>query len=221
MTTDPPGRAALLAGATGLVGTRVLERLAADRSRGAITVLARRPIPVPERTELRVIDFDALDTLDAVPAVEAVFCCLGTTIGRAGSQQAFRRVDHDYVLALARRARAAGAAHFLLVSAVGADAGSRVFYNRVKGETERDLQAMGWPSLTILRPSLLDGDRAEFRAGERAALAVLRPLSALVPAAWRPVPADAVASAMVGAATTPTPGLRIIESAELVRRGAA
>lgn len=219
MTTAAEGRTALLAGATGVVGARVLARLEADPSWGAITVLARRPVADAGRAQVRVVDFDRLAALDTPSHVDAVFCCLGTTIAQAGSRQAFRRVDHDYVLALAQRARAAGAAHFLLVSAVGADASSRVFYNRVKGETERDLRAMDWPTLTILRPSLLDSDRDEFRAGERFALAVLRPLAALVPAAWRPVPADAVAAAMVAAAARGAglPGVRVIDSAEILR----
>ena len=219
---EPTRRTALLVGATGVVGSRVLARLQSDRSWSSIEVLARRPVPAATRARVRVIDFDAVPTLEDFPQAEAVFCCLGTTIRAAGSQQAFRRVDHDHVLALAHRARAAGATHFLLVSAVGADAGSRVFYNRVKGETERDLRAMDWPSLTVLRPSLLDGDRAQFRAGERAALAVLRPLAAWIPTAWRPVPVDAVAATLVDAAAAPgPPGLRIIESAEILRRGSA
>src|SRR5690606_5107426 len=126
---------------------------------------------------------------------------------------AFRTVDHDYVLALARLARAQGAAHFLLVSALGADPGSRVFYSRVKGEVEAAVTGMDYPGVTIARPSFLAGDRPEPRPGERVGVAVAR----FLPARWASVPAASVASALLGAALGGPRGLTVIENPELRR----
>jgi uncharacterized protein YbjT (DUF2867 family) len=140
-----------------------------------------------------------------------VFCALGTTIRTAGSRAAFRRVDHDYVVSLARLARAHGARHFLLVSSVGADPRSRVFYSRVKGEVESAVQTLGYPSLTIVRPSLLLGPRSEFRLGE----ALVKPLGPLFPRRYRPVHARAVAATMIRAALEDRSGVRIVESREI------
>jgi uncharacterized protein YbjT (DUF2867 family) len=143
-----------------------------------------------------------------------VFCCLGTTIKAAGSQQAFRRVDFDYVLAIARWARTAGARRFLVVSALGADPSSRIFYNRVKGEMEQALDALALPSLVVLRPSLLDGDRREVRPGERLTLALTRPLRSLLPGAIRPVrDVDAAATLLLSARAEQVP--RVVSSAQM------
>jgi uncharacterized protein YbjT (DUF2867 family) len=146
------------------------------------------------------------------PAVDDVYLTLGTTIRAAGSQEAFRRIDFDAVVGVARRARRLGASRCVVVSAIGADPGARVFYSRVKGETEAALARLDYPSLTVLRPSLLDGDRTESRPGERFALAVSRPLVSLIPARLRPVSVDTVAQCMVDACLRGESGLRIIES---------
>jgi len=139
-------RKVLLAGATGLVGGEILRGLAGDDDVAEVRVLVRRQLDrafdAPKVREL-VADFDALDAHPEWFRVDQVFCALGTTIRRAGSQEAFRRVDFDYPLALARLARGQGARHFLLVSVVGADARSRVFYNRVKGELENAVRREG------------------------------------------------------------------------------
>ena len=147
-----------------------------------------------------------------------VFCCLGTTIGRAGSKEAFRRVDHDYVLALGQWARGAGAHRMIVISAAGADAASRVFYSRVKGETERDLAALRLRSLVIVRPSLLSGQRDEFRLGERLALIATRPFRGLIPAGVRPIDAADVAQAMLDAALADAPPA-VIDSATMQGAG--
>lgn len=144
----------LLAGATGLVGSRVLARLP-----GVIPV-GRRAVGIAGEV---VADFAALPVL---PPAEVAICCLGTTIKAAGSQAAFRAVDHDAVLAFAKAAQAAGVSRFIVVTAMGADARSRVFYSRVKGETERDLAALGFARLDILQPGLIIGPRAERRTVE-------------------------------------------------------
>lgn len=208
-----------LFGATGLVGGHCLQLLLADDRYARITVAGRRPLPGgppagPPRLEERVIDFDRLPDHPEAVASHAVICALGTTIKKAGSQERFREVDHDYPLAIARLALAAGARHFLLVSAIGADAGSRVFYNRVKGELEDALLALDYPRITILRPSLLLGDRDEFRLGE----AIAGQLAFLIPGRYRPVHARSVARALAGEALRSEAGRLVLESDEIRRR---
>ena len=210
----PPFRA-LLVGGSGLVGRQVLNTLLDTPACAQVHAWMRRPLArAHDKLSQQVVDFERLDRV-AVPEIDAVFCCLGTTLRVAGSRAAFRRVDHDHVLACARAARAAGAGHFILVSAIGADARSRVFYSRVKGETEADVCALGYPSVTLVRPSLLTGERAEWRLGERLAIGILSPLAFLVPARYRPVADIAVARAMVDAAARGRPGVEIIESDRL------
>lgn len=217
----------LLAGATGLVGRHCLELLTADTTFRRVVVLTRRPLPgdLPgaddPKIEERVIDFDRLvDTgprSDADPApppdralrVDQVICALGTTRRRAGSKERFRQVDLGYPAALARMAVERGARHFLLVSAIGADPASRIFYNRVKGELEETVSALPYRSVTIVRPSLLLGDREELRLGEELG----KRFAFLAPRRYRPVHAADVAAALVRAAKDDQPGRRVIESA--------
>ena len=156
----------LLAGATGLTGEHLLDRLLNEPTVARVLAPSRRPLAAHPHLENPVGELAAL--LPQLSGnVDIAFCCLGTTIKQAGSEAAFRAVDHDLVLAFAARARALGARHLLVISALGADAHSAVFYNRVKGELEAALQAQDWPQLTIVRPSLLLGARREFRLGER------------------------------------------------------
>lgn len=207
-------RIALVAGATGLVGRECLRHLAKETDVKEVRALVRKPLPTDIRAlgvrECRV-DFDHLDEHTEWFQVDWVFCALGTTIRQAGSRQAFRRVDFDYALGVAKAARMAGAQHFLLVSAVGADARSRIFYNLVKGELEEAVRQLGYPSLTIARPSLLLGDRSPPRFGEEFA----KRLSWLFPPRWKPVQAGQVASALVRAAQADIPGVRILDNAAL------
>jgi uncharacterized protein YbjT (DUF2867 family) len=205
-------RRALIAGATGLVGARVLEALLADPAYSAVRVLARRPLALRHpKLIVDVTDFDRLQDI-RFPRVDDVFCCLGTTIAAAGSRAAFRRVDFDYPLAIARAALAAKARQFLFVSAMGANARSPVFYSRVKGELEQAVAGLGYRSAVAFRPSLLSGDRQQNRPGERAALALLQPLRFLVPRKYRPVAAVAVAQAMLNGAKRGPAGFTVIES---------
>jgi uncharacterized protein YbjT (DUF2867 family) len=203
-------RTAVIAGATGLIGGELVVRLLREPRYAPVVALSRRPLKLADgRLEVFAADYDHLDRrLKSVAAAGRpldVFCCLGTTIRAAGSEAAFRRVDHDYVLALGRWAMAAHADRMVVVSALGADAGSRVFYNRVKGETERALAALGLPTLVLARPSLLRGKRSEFRFGERLALAVTRPIERFIPARARPIAAADVAQAMLDAALADAP----------------
>jgi uncharacterized protein YbjT (DUF2867 family) len=164
-------RAALLAGATGLVGGHVVEQLLADDTWSTVVSVGRRATPHRHaKLEQRIMDLGALEAQGDLPHVDDVFCCLGTTIKQAGSQAAFRRVDHDFVLSLANAGLRLGATQFLLVSAIGADPESRMFYNRVKGDVEAALRRLPYRALQIFRPGLLLGDRAEFRFGERIAM---------------------------------------------------
>ena len=208
-------RTLLLVGATGLVGGKLLAMALADTRISRVVALARRPLPPHPRLDAHVVDFDALPADAAWWRADAVLCALGTTIRTAGSQDAFRRVDHAYPLAVARHAHAAGTPAYVLNSAMGANAASRVFYNKVKGELERDLQAVGFASLTLVRPGLIGGDRQEVRVGERIAGVVLRVLGPVLPRRFRVNPATTIARAMLDAALVATPGVRVIGSEQL------
>jgi len=207
-------RIALVAGATGLVGQECLRLLARNAGVEEVRALVRRPLPTdlhaPGVREC-IIDFDRLDGHPDWFQADWVFCALGTTLRQAGSRDAFRRVDFEYALGVAKAARAAGAKHFLLVSAAGADARSRIFYSRVKGELEEAVGQLGYPSLTIARPSLLLGDRSPPRLGEETG----KRLAWLFPPRWRPVRASQVASALVRAAQADEPGVKILDNTAL------
>jgi uncharacterized protein YbjT (DUF2867 family) len=204
-----------LAGGSGLVGGEALRMLLADASVAHVVAILRRPlegsIAGDPKLEQHVVDFDKLAKRPPPRDVDAVVCALGTTIKVAGSQEAFRRVDYDYPLALARLGLAAGAKQFVLVSALGANAKSPVFYNRVKGELEDAVRSLGYASVAIVRPSLLLGARREFRLGEE----IAKRFGFLAPGKYRPVEARAVANALVTAVREQQPGVRVIESDEI------
>lgn len=192
-----------------------MDELLADPDCQAVHVLVRHPTGRKHgKLHEHVVDFTKLAAF-AWPAVDDAYCCLGTTIRTAGSQEAFRAVDHDYPLAVARGALEHGARQFLFVTAMGADAHSKVFYSRVKGELEAAVAALGFHAAIAFRPSLLAGDRVESRFGERLALTVLGPLKWLVPSQYRPVADTAVARAMVNYAKRDLAGFHIISSAEI------
>lgn len=200
---------ALLLGATGMVGRELLQLLLHDDAVEKVSVVARRSTGTasPKLIE-HVMDLDDMEQHAGVFAVDAIFCALGTTIKIAGSQERFRHIDHDYPLTAARLGRQQKARHYLLVSSIGANAKSRTFYTRVKGEVERDILALDYPKTTIARPSLLLGHRDEYRPGERG----FAKLGWLMPAKYKPVQARDVASALVRAAHTQTARVEILES---------
>ena len=203
-------------GATGLVGRLVLARLLESPQVARVVAPTRRSLGITHpRLHNPVVDFDALPEDADWWAVDAVICTLGTTIADAGSQAAFRRVDHDYPLQVARLARRHGARGYALNSAMGASARSSIFYNRVKGELEDALAALDYPSLVLVRPGLIDGERQRPRAGEGRALAVSRLLRPLLPGKWRPSRAMRIADALVDAALQGMPGRHVVEAAEL------
>ena len=184
----------------------------------------RRAMPLQhDKLEQRIMDLGALEALSDLPRVDDVFCCLGTTIKQSGSQEAFRRVDHDYVVALAGAGLRAGATQFLLVSAIGADPASRMFYSRVKGEAEGAVRRLPYRGVQIFRPSLLLGERAEFRLGERIA-ALVAPLLSLALVGplrrYRPVRAETVARAMVHIAKEAPRGSNVFEYDAIVAAAA-
>ncbi len=194
-------RIALVAGATGLVGREILAGLLADANVAQVHTLGRRELPASHpKLAQHVVDFRALP---ALPAADELYLALGTTIKVAGSQEAFRAVDFDANLAVARAARQAGASRLALVSAMGADAKSSIFYNRVKGELEDALAGLGYEALAIARPSFLAGDRESLgqpvRSGETLALRVSTALRPLIPANYRSIRAADVAAALLQA----------------------
>lgn len=205
----------LLAGATGLVGGHVLTQALADPRIDAVIAPVRRALPAHAKLLAPTVDFEALPEDAPWWAADAAISALGTTIGKAGSQEAFRRVDRDYQLAVAKLASRHGTPAFVLNSALGADPASRIFYNRVKGELERDLAGFDFASLTFVRPGLIGGERQESRPAERAALVLLGILGPVLPRAWRINPAGRIAAAMIEAAIAAKPGTHVVNSVEL------
>lgn len=206
-----------MAGASGLVGREILKGLLADDSVAAVHVLGRRPPSGPQHPKLtaHTVDFSALPPL---PPVAEVYLALGTTIKVAGSQAAFRAVDFEANLAVARAAQAAGARRLGLVSAMGADSQSAIFYNRVKGELEQALDALRYEGLVIARPSFLAGDRESLgqpvRSGEKVALRVSQWLKPLIPSNLRSIAAADVANALLRAVPKAV-GQRVLLSGEM------
>ena len=218
----PAARVALVAGATGLVGQAVLAALLTDSNHAAVHCVGRRsPALKHPRLIAHVQDLTGLKSLAGIGHVDDVFIALGTTIKTAGSQDAFRAVDFDAVLAVARAAKEMGASKLGVVSAMGASPGASVFYNRVKGEMEEALAQLGYQSLIIARPSLLAGDRAALaqpqRAGEHLGLLVTRLLKPLIPANYRAISANDVAQALVNAVQQTQEGKRVLLSGEMQR----
>ncbi|WP_296246723.1 oxidoreductase [Pseudomonas sp. UBA4194] len=204
----------LLAGATGLTGEHLLDRLLSEPTVSRVLAPTRRPLAEHAHLENPVGSLaQLLPQLDG--QVDIAYCCLGTTIKQAGSQEAFRQVDHDLIVAYAQRARELGARHLLVISAIDADPASSIFYNRVKGETEQALRAQGWPQLTIARPSVLIGTRTETRMAEK----IAGPLSKLIPGKYHGIEACQLARALWRLALEEQDGVRVVESDELRRLG--
>lgn len=207
-------RPVLIAGATGLTGGHLLALLLEDPNVGHVLAPTRHALPPHPKLENPVGMVSHL-AAQLHGAIDTAYCCLGTTIRQAGSREAFRMVDYDLPLSLGKHALALGARHYVVISALGADARSRLFYNRTKGELELALQKQGWPQLTIVRPSLLLGARHKPRLGEVFAA----PFSRALPGRWRGIEATTVARAMWRLGSAPGEGVRIVESDELQQLG--
>lgn len=218
MATPPSAsspRKALLAGATGLVGRALLPRLLASPGFDEVHLLLRRTVPeLPSHPKLGVhtVDFQALPPL---PPIDDVFIALGTTIKVAGSQAAFRAVDFDAVVNTARAARKAGATRVGVVSALGADTRSSVFYSRVKGEMQEAVSGLGYASVVFVQPSLLVGDRTTLGQPVRAGEVWGARLLSWLPRAFGPIPAQVVADALLREVERGTPGVRMLKSGQL------
>jgi uncharacterized protein YbjT (DUF2867 family) len=200
----------MLVGATGLVGSHVLQQALASKQVQQVVAPTRSALPAHVKLFNPVVDFDRLPEDADWWAVDAVVCTLGTTIKKAGSQAAFARVDHDHPLRVGELALRHGARAYALNSALGADPSSRVFYSRTKGALERDLQTLGYASLTFVRPGLIGGERHESRPAEQLGVTVSQWLRPLLPARYRVVPAERIAHNLLQAALAAQPGVRVL-----------
>lgn len=219
-------RTALLAGATGLVGRALLSLLIASKHYHSVHVLLRRtPLDIKANAKLKLHQTDFARLPAAFPTVDDVFIALGTTIKVAGSEAAFRQVDFDFVVKIARAARAAGATRLAVVSALGADPTSRIFYSRVKGEMEIAIMQIGYATVAIAQPSMLLGDRAALGQAQRNsevwAARLLAPLGWITPKSVRPIPAGAVASALLATILDAKPGVHVLKSGAMQARDPA
>ncbi len=209
----PTSRNALVAGATGLTGGHLLTQLLADANYARVTALVRKvSLPLSPKLAEVIVDFDALPPL---PKAADAYCCLGTTIKKAGSQAAFHKVDFEFVVNFARAARRAGAKRFLVISSLGASARSPIFYSRVKGAMENALREIGFEALHIFQPSLILGERSQQRTAEKVGIAAFSAISVLMlgPARkYRPINAETIARAMVKAALSNKRGVNLYPS---------
>ncbi len=213
---------AVIAGATGLVGSNVLRRLLQDPAFESVLAVARKPLALthPKLKVVLIQDLQELPSKKDELRGDAYFCCLGTTIKTAGSQEAFRRVDFDAVVEFGKIAKAHWARSFVLVSAAGSDANSSIFYSRVKGEAESALVALELHRLVIARPGLLIGDRSETRPAERAGIVLARAVSGIIPRAiWKRLATevDPLAQILIHEAKTPGTGVKVLPPSELSR----
>jgi uncharacterized protein YbjT (DUF2867 family) len=207
---------AVIAGTTGLVGNLLLDLLLNDERYARVIALSRKPLDRQHpKLQNLVVDFDRLEEYAAQLKADDVFCCLGTTIRQAGSQAAFRKVDFDYPLSLARVTKEQGAKQYLLVTALGSDKASSIFYNRVKGEVQEAISLVGFDSYHIFQPSMLLGDRKESRTGEGVGKAVMTALDFLIPKKYKAIEAVKVARGMLAVAKQNQAGTHFHVSVEL------
>jgi uncharacterized protein YbjT (DUF2867 family) len=211
---------AALIGGAGLTGSFLVRQLLADPAITEVVSVSRKPLQIANAklTEELVSDLAELPSMGTKIRGDLYFCCLGTTIRSAGSKENFEKVDHDAIVAFAKIAKAHGAKSFALVSAMGANARSTIFYNRVKGRTEDDAKALGLRSLIIFRPALLVGPRQEFRLAEKIATKTLVPLSRLLPCRIRKsliTPAETLATRMFAEGRAATVGVHVIPAANI------
>jgi uncharacterized protein YbjT (DUF2867 family) len=209
-------KTAILAGTTGLIGAQVLELLLLDGNYDRVVALSRRPLTTshPKLINL-VLNFDELQRYSDQLKGDDVFCCLGTTMKQAGSKEAFQKIDFQYPVSLARIAKEQGAKQFLLVTAMGANANSVIFYNRVKGEVQSEISKMAFKAFHIFQPSMLMGARTRERRGEKIAQQIMKYAGFLIPAKYKAIESAKVARAMIAIAGENHTGTFAYESAEL------
>ena len=216
-------RTAIVVGASGLVGKQVLDILLADDYYRTVVSMTRREQDLQaDRLMQYVLDYERLDEVEELIAATDIYCCLGTTMKKAGSKEAFRKVDHDYVLDIAKIARKNDAQQFLLVSSIGANAKSKNFYGSVKGEVEEGLKEIGFPKLHIFRPSVLTGDREESRPSEKMSATmgnILKPVLVGGFKKYRPISGRVVAKTMYEIAKKDRDGVHVYESNQIQQLG--
>jgi uncharacterized protein YbjT (DUF2867 family) len=216
--SNNPKKTAIVAGASGLTGGFLLDVLARDKTFGRIIVLSRKAVkPAQPKVKEIIVDFSKLDKYDFWSDAHVLFCCIGTTIKKAGSRENFRKVDFDIPVKLAEQCALYNIGYHL-ISSTGADAASRNFYLRTKGETEEALKTLGLPSLSIYRPSMLFGPRKENRPGEsfgKIIMYLAHPLMLGPLKKYRGIHAYSVAKGMVNHAKSSPEGVHIFESEEI------
>ncbi len=224
-------KTALIIGASGLVGKQLLTLLLSSPVYTKVVVLARSPLAIRHEKLIEwIIDFDNIEqqllqwpaiqqkhSLDSNHKIDDIYCTLGTTIKKAGSKQAFYRVDHHYPLVLAKHFHRLGATVFAIVTAVAANKNSLIFYNKVKGLIEADLQTIGYQQLIIVRPSMLSGDRQEFRLGEQISSRLMSIFAVIIPKRYQIIAAAKVAEAMLSYAQSGKVGISVVESEKIHR----
>ncbi|GAB3172231.1 oxidoreductase [Telluribacter humicola] len=212
-----PVKTALVIGATGLIGKQIVQYLLSSPAYSEVRVLVRHSLGI-SNTKLKEIKYDFNNPDPAVVQGDDVFCCLGTTMKKAGSKEAFRKVDLEYPLQIARLAKQNGARQYLIVTAMGADSDSMFFYNQVKGDVQEELKSLQFSTLRIFQPSLLLGDRQDTRLGEKIGeglAALFKPLMIGPLQKYRAIDSGKVARAMVELAQKPEAGVFVYESGEL------
>ncbi|WP_460949598.1 oxidoreductase [Spirosoma daeguense] len=207
-------KTALVVGATGLIGDLLTHYLVDSPIYEKVKVLVRKSLNW-QHPRLQEIQFDFDHPNGLLTQADDIFCCLGTTIKKAGSKDAFRKVDYQYPLEIAKLGLANGAQQFAIVTSLGADPDSSIFYNRVKGEIERDLTALNYPTLHIFRPSILLGNRSENRLGERIGIGFVKLFNPLIPAKYKGIEASKVAKAMQKTMQEGLQGKHVFESDQL------
>ncbi len=212
-------KTAIIAGASGLIGRSLTQKLLNSNDYGQVIALVRKPLNLEhDKLIQQVINFDELSQMSDFPKGDDVFCTLGTTIKVAGSKEAFYKVDFTYPYELAKRGLKEGADRFFIVSAMGANMKSRYFYNRVKGELEDKISFLDYRTRYIFKPSLLRGNRKESRPGEKFAQAITRIIPFVGPwKKYRPIHGDKVADAIMKVAQQEDKGCYFYES-ELMRK---
>lgn len=212
-------KTALIAGASGLIGKELIQKLVnSDQYRLIYSLVRKKSGNVHEKIRELVIDFDTISQLKFDEPIHDVFCTLGTTMKQAGSRRNFKKVDYEYVVALANAGKKAGASKFLVVSAMGANPKSSIFYNRVKGMTEEALKNIGIKELVILQPSLLLGERSETRTGEKLSAFIMKAFNFLIPDNYKAIPAEKVALSMLKMALKTNESVTIVKSGEMLRK---
>jgi uncharacterized protein YbjT (DUF2867 family) len=193
------GKIATILGGTGLIGSHLIKQLQQNEEYSSVRVLVRRLVQLPEpKAHVIMVDFSDYSSIrEQIQGSNAVFCCVGTTLKKVhGDMQLYRSIDYDIPIQAARACHETGCSHYLFVSSVGADSKSRNFYLQLKGEVEDSLRQMNIPAISVFRPSMLLGQRGEFRLAERIGQVVMNATSFLIPSHYRPIHASDVAKAM-------------------------